>query len=82
MAFSRGDRGYVVINRDESSGWNRTYRTRLAPGTYCNVIGGAYDPSARTCKASHTITVASDGTFTADVPAMTALALHTGARLG
>jgi alpha-amylase len=82
IAFSRGDRGHVVINRDESSGWNRTYRTRLAPGTYCNVIGGGHDPSARTCKASHTVTVAADGTFTADVPAMSALALHTGARLG
>ncbi|MFB4314697.1 alpha-amylase family protein [Actinomadura sp. 21ATH] len=82
IAFSRGDRGYVVINRDESSGWHRTYRTRLPAGTYCDVIRGGYDPAARTCAPSRTVTVGADGTFTADVPAMTALALHVGARVG
>ncbi|MEU6037539.1 alpha-amylase family protein [Actinomadura sp. NPDC047616] len=81
IAFSRGDRGYVVINRDESTDWNRTYRTRLAPGRYCNVIGGGYDPVSKSCAPSHVITVAGDGTFTANVPRMTALAIHVNAKL-
>ncbi|WP_067826349.1 alpha-amylase family glycosyl hydrolase [Actinomadura kijaniata] len=79
IAFSRGARGYVVINRDETTGWNRTYRTRLPAGRYCNIIGGDHDPAARSCKATHIVTVAADGTFTADVPRMSALALHVGA---
>ncbi|GIH97680.1 carbohydrate-binding module family 20 domain-containing protein [Planobispora siamensis] len=80
IAFSRGDKGYVVINRDPGSGWNRTYKTRLPAGTYCNVINGRYDPATRTCgNASNIIKVGADGTFTADVPAMSALAIHVGA---
>jgi alpha-amylase len=39
IAFSRGDRGFVAINR-ESASVNVTATTTLAPGTYCDLITG------------------------------------------
>ena len=39
IAFGRGDRGFVVINREDSA-LDRTFETHLAPGTYCDVIAG------------------------------------------
>ncbi|SEG10489.1 alpha-amylase [Thermomonospora echinospora] len=80
VAFSRGNKGYVVINRDQGSGWNRTYKTRLPAGTYCNVINGNYNAQTRTCgNANNIIQVQADGTFQANVPSMSALAIHVGA---
>jgi alpha-amylase len=67
IAFGRGDRGYVVINR-EGGALNRTFQTSLPGGAYCDVQSGS------------AVTVGGDGRFTASVGAGSALALHAGAR--
>ena len=65
-AFGRGDYGYIVLNAGADP-LERTFETSLAPGTYTDAISGA------------DIVVAGDGTFTATVPGMTALAISVGA---
>ncbi|MGV9887042.1 carbohydrate-binding module family 20 domain-containing protein [Streptomyces sp. NPDC003395] len=70
IAFGRGDKGYVVINR-ESGSLSQTFQTALPSGTYCDVEhNGA------------TYTVGSDGKFTATVGAGDALALYAGSCSG
>ncbi|EIN11730.1 glycoside hydrolase family 13 protein [Punctularia strigosozonata HHB-11173 SS5] len=76
IAFGRGSSGFVAINNEDSA-WSTTFQTSLAAGTYCDVIAGP-DSTAGSCTNS-TITVASDGTFTATVGAQNAVAIHTGA---
>lgn len=66
IAFGRGDRGFVVINR-EGSVLNRTFTTELPDGRYENVAG---DGSCATV---------SGGQVSLNVPAMEAAALHVGA---
>ena len=39
IAFSRGDKGWVAINREPGTVLVSTV-TGLAPGTYCDVLGG------------------------------------------
>ncbi|MGW0131479.1 carbohydrate-binding module family 20 domain-containing protein [Streptomyces sp. NPDC003299] len=70
IAFGRGDKGYVVINR-ESGSLSQTFQTSLPSGTYCDVEhnGAIY-------------TVGSDGKFTATVGAGDALALYAGSCTG
>ncbi|GGS32082.1 carbohydrate-binding module family 20 domain-containing protein [Actinokineospora fastidiosa] len=70
IAFGRGAKGYVVINREPSS-LNRTFQTSLPAGTYCDVQHA--EPSA--C-SGHMYTVGADGRFTATVGAGDAIALH------
>ena len=77
IAFGRGNKGYVVINR-EGGALSRTFQTSLPAGTYCNIIAADYSNGA--CGGSgNTVTVNSSGQFTASVPANTALAIHVGA---
>jgi alpha-amylase len=64
-AFGRGDSGYVVLNAGADD-LTHTFETGLAPGTYVDAISGA------------DVVVAGDGTFTATVPGMTALAISVG----
>lgn len=66
IAFSRGNRGFVVINR-ESGELSRTFTTGLADGSYRNVAGNGACVTVRNGQVSLTI------------PAMEAAALHTGA---
>jgi alpha-amylase len=61
-AFGREDYGYIVLNAG-SDAVQRTFESSLAPGEYADAIGG------------ESIVVAGDGTFTASVPGMTALAI-------
>ncbi|AXE26135.1 glycosidase [Streptomyces globosus] len=67
IAFGRGSKAYVALNH-ESHALTRTFQTSLPGGAYCDVQSG------------RTVTVGSDGRFTATVAPGTALALHTGAR--
>lgn len=78
IAFGRGDRGFVVINR-EGGTLNRTFQTSLSAGTYCNVING--DFANGTC-SGQTIVVNATGQATISVPAYTAAAIYGGAKLG
>ncbi|XVV05250.1 carbohydrate-binding module family 20 domain-containing protein [Actinosynnema sp. CA-248983] len=68
IAFGRGARGFVVVNR-ETSALSRTFQTSLPAGTYCDVQRSGCSP----------VTVDSAGRFTATVGAGEALALHVGA---
>ncbi|HEX6339855.1 carbohydrate-binding module family 20 domain-containing protein [Umezawaea sp.] len=72
IAFSRGNRGFVAINK-ESSALTRTFQTSLPAGTYCDVQRDG-------CTASYA--VGSNGQFTATVGAGEAIALHVGATGG
>jgi alpha-amylase len=45
IAFGRGDRGFVVINREDGP-LDRTFDTHLPPGTYCDIIAGEAMPKA------------------------------------
>ena len=65
-AFGRGGYGYLVLNAGADA-LERTFETSLAPGTYVDAISGT------------DIVVAGDGTFTATVPGMTALAISVAA---
>ncbi|MBT2540362.1 alpha amylase C-terminal domain-containing protein [Streptomyces sp. ISL-44] len=67
IAFGRGGKAYVAINR-EASALTRTFQTSLPAGDYCDVQSG------------RAVTVNSGGQFTATLAAGTAVALHTGAR--
>jgi len=80
IAFSRGDKGFVVINR-EGSALSRTFTTGMAAGTYCNVISGDLNAGGNGCTGS-SVTVNADGTASISVPAMTAFAIHVGAKVG
>ncbi|MFF4173244.1 carbohydrate binding domain-containing protein [Streptomyces sp. NPDC001744] len=79
IAFGRGDKGFVVVNR-ESGPVTRTFRTSLPAGTYCDVQHG--DPVAGGGCTGTSYTVGPDGGFTATVAGDDALALHAGARGG
>lgn len=67
IAFGRGSKAYVAINREASS-LTRTFQTSLPGGDYCDVQSG------------RTVTVSSGGQFSATLAAGTAVALHVGAR--
>lgn len=75
VAFSRGERGLVVLNGGDET-LQTDVPTTLADGTYCDVVAGPA-PDGR-C-AGEAVTVA-DGTAHVQVPAHGALALHVGAR--
>ncbi|MBB2893776.1 carbohydrate-binding module family 20 domain-containing protein [Flexivirga oryzae] len=72
IAFGRGDKGFVVINHEDGA-LTHTFQTSLPAGTYCDVV--STDPASDTCDSSHAVTVGADGTFTATVPAQSALAI-------
>ncbi|MFJ3787154.1 carbohydrate-binding module family 20 domain-containing protein [Kitasatospora sp. NPDC090091] len=75
IAFGRGGKGFVAINR-ESGPVTQTFQTSLPAGSYCDVQHG--DPAAGGCTGA-SYTVGSDGRFTATVGAGDAVALYVGA---
>jgi alpha-amylase len=72
IAFGRGDRGFVVINREDSA-LSRTFQTGLRPGSYCDVVGGDFVGGACT---GTSIAVGTDGSAAITVPANHAVAIH------
>ena len=66
FAFGRGGRGFVVLNAGEDD-LARTFATSLAPGRYTDAVSGDIVP------------VTADGSFTAAVPAHSALAISVAA---
>ncbi len=82
IAFGRGDRGFVVINR-EGGTLSRSFKTALPAGQYCDVISGDYTPTAGggTC-AGTVVTVDAGGNASLTAPAFGAAAIHVAARLG
>jgi len=79
IAFGRGDKGFVVINK-ESYTLNRTFQTGMPAGTYCNVIKGNLLTDGSGCTGS-SVTVNANGTATVSVNAWDALAIHAGAKV-
>ncbi|MFV2020750.1 carbohydrate-binding module family 20 domain-containing protein [Micromonospora sp. LOL_023] len=79
IAFGRGDRAYVAINK-EGSALTRTFQTSLPAGSYCDVQHG--DPTPGGGCTGPTVTVDATGRFTASVPANDAVAIHVGAPAG
>ncbi|WP_225074473.1 MULTISPECIES: alpha-amylase family protein [unclassified Streptomyces] len=65
IVFGRGNKGYVVINHENTAA-NRSYQTSLPAGTYCDVQG------------NRTVTVDANGWFQASVAPNTALAIYAG----
>lgn len=76
IAFSRGDRGFVAINR-ETSPVTATITTGLAAGTYCDVLTGGAGASG--C-AGTTVTVGTGGTVQLTLPSNSAIALDVAQR--
>ncbi len=79
IAFSRGDRGFVAINREDGA-LSRTFQTGLPAGVYCDVINGDFDATAGTCSGP-TVTVDASGSASISVGGMNAVAIYGGAKL-
>jgi alpha-amylase len=75
IAFGRGDRGFVVVNRSAES-LERTLTTSMGAGTYCDVLSGAPRPDG-SCDGTR-VEVHPDGTLVVSVAPLSALAIHAG----
>jgi alpha-amylase len=75
IAFSRGDRGFVAINR-ESGSVTATVATGLADGTYCDRITGGINSGA----CIGTAVVVTGGAVQLDLAANTAIAIDVTTR--
>jgi len=78
IAFGRGDRGFVVINREEASRVDRRFQTGLPPGRYCDVLSGEFSSGSCTGRV---IEVDAARTARIEVGPLDAVALHANARL-
>jgi alpha-amylase len=76
IAFSRGGRGFVVLNL-EASAVSVNVQSGLPEGRYCDILEGGV--AAGGCSGGE-ITVAADGGIQIEVAARTAVAIHVGAR--
>lgn len=82
VAFSRGDKGFLALNR-EGGALSRTFQTGLPAGTYCDVLHGDVlhgDVSGGACSGP-AVTVNAAGQLPATVGAMDGLAIHAGSRV-
>lgn len=82
IAFGRGAAGFVVLNAT-GAGKNgaaeaQEFTSSLPAGTYCNVLTGEFQDGQCT---GDTVQVAEGGTFTAEVPANSGVALHIQAKV-
>jgi alpha-amylase len=78
VAFSRGDQGFVAINREQQS-LTATVATGLPAGSYCDLLTGGI--SGTTC-AGNTVAVATGGMATFSVPSLRAIAITRATRVG
>jgi alpha-amylase len=77
IAFSRGDKGFVAINR-ESTSTAATVTTGLTAGTYCDLITGGRNG---TVCAGTSITIGANGSLALALAANTAIAIDVTTRL-
>jgi alpha-amylase len=77
IAFSRGDKGFVAINR-ESAAVAATVTTGMPPGTYCDLLTGG--KSGATC-AGTSVVVDGSGAVQLRLAANAALAIDAATRL-
>ncbi len=78
IVFGRGDRGFVVINRQSGSDLSRDLQTSLPEGKYCNVIQFDYDADAKTF-TGQPIQVDANGRARISLQPFTATAIYGGA---
>ncbi|MEY9963575.1 alpha-amylase [Streptacidiphilus sp. MAP12-16] len=78
IAFSRGGKGWIALN-NENSVQTRTFATGLPAGTYCDLIHSS--TTAGTCTGA-AIVVDSSGNATVSVPAKDSVALDVAAVSG
>ena len=76
IAFSRGDKGFVAINR-ESQTVTAPIATGMAAGSYCDVLTGG--KSGATCAGTR-VTVDANGAVQLTLSANSAIAIHQGVR--
>ncbi len=74
LAFGRGAKGFVVINR-EAAALTRRFATSLPAGNYCDVYAGRL--KGRACTGA-TITVAASGLANITVAPLSAVVIHVG----
>jgi alpha-amylase len=80
IAFSRGNRGFIVFN-NENFDLNQSIFTGLAAGTYCNIAAGSKSGSSCT---GGTITVDGNGNANFNIAAGAVdgfIAIHIDAKL-
>jgi alpha-amylase len=77
IAFSRGDRGFVAINR-ESAAVSATVATGMQPGSYCDLLTGGLSGGA--CVGT-TVVVDSLGAVQLNLVAMSAIAISVDSRM-
>lgn len=75
VAFSRGSRGFVALNLEDSP-VDVELQTTLPAGTYCDVVSGP--PVGGVC-AGGSVTVDGEGWVRVEVQAESAVAIHVGA---
>jgi len=76
IAFSRGDRGFVALNLEDST-VAVDAASPLAPGTYCDVLTGGLEAGACVGRS----VTADAGRIRLDLEARRAVAIHAGTRL-
>jgi alpha-amylase len=76
IAFSRGDKGFVAINR-ESTPVTATVATGLAPGSYCDLLTGGRGGAG--CVGT-TLTVTASGTVQLNLAANTGVAIDVNSK--
>ena len=77
IAFSRGNKGFVAINR-ESGTVSATIPTGLPAGTYCDLLSGGRNGTS--C-AGTSVTAGATGTVSLTLGPNSAIAIHAGTRL-
>lgn len=73
IAFGREDKAFLIANRAHDP-ISHTWQTSLPAGTYCNVAAGPVDAEGN-CSGG-TVEVDANGQLTAEVPGLSALAIH------
>lgn len=77
MAWSRGDKGFVMINMEGYS-INQSFQTGLPEGRYCNVFTSEYDNISQIC-SGEVISVDGNGFAQLNVNPHNGAAIHVGA---
>lgn len=88
LAFGRGDRAFLALNNAKEPLTGHTFSTALPAGVYCDVAAASGQPDRPLSSAAssavdapcpaRSITVGTDGTFTADLEPFDAIAIHVG----
>jgi hypothetical protein len=76
IAFGRGSIGFVLINYSGSA-WSANVRTSLPSAKYCDVVSGGKQGG----RCSGAMVSVSNGMVNVQVPAYSAVAIYTGAKL-